>query len=168
MHCDAFHACIECGINQAMGDQTEHFLYAVAKGRHIGIYVDWGLCQRQVDQFSGNSYKKFTEVNDCVRYLLAHSSLSRSEICVFIDDPEDGIPLKDFKFEMAKSFWNSAVTTDITNNGNDDETMVKDRYVNIPHSQTIVDNNEYESSSNVIFNPVLAYCYGYVYYRPYK
>jgi len=39
--------------------------------------------------------------------------MSRSDIRVYIDDPDNGIALKDFKIEMASAFWES---NDLANN----------------------------------------------------
>ena len=34
--------------------------YVVYRGRAPGVYGEWEQCQRQVHQFSGNIYKRFT------------------------------------------------------------------------------------------------------------
>ena len=62
--------------------------------------------------------------------MLAHSLLSKYDIRVYIDDPDNGIALKDFKPEMASAFWesndvatNEAVDSDkeTTNHKGDDK-----------------------------------------------
>ena len=67
-------------------------------------------------------YQQFTDVS--VRYLLAHSLMSKSDIWEYIDDPDNGIALNDLKIKMAIAFWES---NDLANNeavDNDRETEV--------------------------------------------
>ena len=96
-----------------MTGSCEKQSYAVAKGRQCGIYVYWGLCHNQVIEFSGNLCQKFPDVSNCVKYLLAHSLRSKSDIRVYINDPDNGIALNDFNIEMISAFWES---NDLSNN----------------------------------------------------
>ena len=41
------------------------------------------------------------------KYLLTHSLMLKSDIRVYIDDPDNGIALKDFNIEMISASWES-------------------------------------------------------------
>ena len=43
--------------------------YAVRKGRETGIFENWEECQKQVINFSGAVYKKFTKLSDAESFL---------------------------------------------------------------------------------------------------
>lgn len=118
-------------------------LYAVAKGRQCGVFIDWGLCHGQVNEFSGNLYQKFPDISNCVKYLLANSAMSRSDIRVYIDDTTNGIPLKDFRQEMISSYWESKDAVDMTNEGVSDMPPPSDK--------------ESDIYVHVVLNSVLAY-----------
>lgn len=43
--------------------------YAVKKGRQTGIFESWAECQKQIINFSGAIYKKFTKLSDAENFL---------------------------------------------------------------------------------------------------
>ena len=43
--------------------------YAVRKGRETGIFESWEECQKQIINFSGAVYKKFTKLSDAESFL---------------------------------------------------------------------------------------------------
>lgn len=48
---------------------SEKKYYAVKNGREIGIFESWEECQKQIINFSGAVYKKFTKLSDAESFL---------------------------------------------------------------------------------------------------
>lgn len=44
-------------------------LYAVKKGREVGLFYDWETCKKSTNGFSGARYKSFTNKDDAILYL---------------------------------------------------------------------------------------------------
>lgn len=44
-------------------------IYAVKCGRTPGIYNNWDDCRKQIDGFSGATYKSFTDINEAAVYM---------------------------------------------------------------------------------------------------
>ena len=94
-------------MNYELEKNQQWYFYAVAVGRKAGIFLDWGLCHRQVNKYSGNLYQKFKEFSECIQYLQTHANLEKSEIHVYINDTEQHIALRDFTMDMAREYWDS-------------------------------------------------------------
>lgn len=43
--------------------------YAVANGRHVGIFNNWYTCKQLVDGYSGSKYKKFDTFEEAQEYM---------------------------------------------------------------------------------------------------
>jgi hypothetical protein len=46
--------------------------YAVARGRHPGVYTDWGDAEKQVNWFSGSLYQKFNDRKRAQKFVDKH------------------------------------------------------------------------------------------------
>jgi hypothetical protein len=58
--------------------------YAVAIGRQCGIYTNWLVAQEQVNGYSGNSYKGYDTMTECVTYLMDKNSFpTQDDIIVY-------------------------------------------------------------------------------------
>jgi ribonuclease HI len=53
--------------------------YAVARGRHPGIYLDWPTAQEQVSRFPGAQYHAFSTLSEAQAYLNSILNLPRLE-----------------------------------------------------------------------------------------
>lgn len=54
-------------------------VYAVRKGRKVGIFKTWLECKKQIDGFSGQEYKSFTTLEEAENYLNTYDAcLSQS------------------------------------------------------------------------------------------
>jgi len=125
----------------SMTGSCEKQFYAVAEGRQCVFSSIGGFVIIRLMNFRGNLYNKFPDVSNCVKYLLAHSLMSKSDIRMYIDDPDNGIALKHFKIEMASAFWES---NDLANNeavDSDSETTNQkgdDNYVSVVLNSVLV------------------------------
>lgn len=45
-------------------------IYAVKKGREVGLYFSWSDCSKQVDGFQGAEFKSFSELKPATDYLI--------------------------------------------------------------------------------------------------
>ena len=55
--------------------------YVVFRGRRLGVYSDWAICQAQVSGFRHSSYQKYGTIEEVVhayqRFLLAQHGVQR-------------------------------------------------------------------------------------------
>ena len=58
------------------GGKMANKVYAVKKGREIGIFTDWDTCKRQVEGFPGAEYKSFKDPQDALEYIKGDGLLS--------------------------------------------------------------------------------------------
>lgn len=61
--------------------------YAVRKGRTIGIFDSWSICEQQIKGFSGAEYKSFKTLKDAQDYMQAFQ-----EINVSVEESEQRFP----------------------------------------------------------------------------
>ena len=94
-------------MNYEQEENQQWYFYAVAIGRKTGIFLDRGLCHRQVNKYSGNLYQKFKEFSECIQYLQTHANLDKSDIHVYMSDTEQHIALIYFTMDMARDYWDS-------------------------------------------------------------
>lgn len=70
-------------------------IYAVKKGRRIGLFYTWDECKLQIDGFSGAEYKSFTKIKDANEYLgkiNTINAISENDIVsVYVDGSYDEI-----------------------------------------------------------------------------
>ena len=64
--------------NKQNGGKMAKKVYAIKKGREIGIFTDWDTCKKQVDGFPGAEYKSFTDPQDALAYIQGQTLLSKS------------------------------------------------------------------------------------------
>lgn len=55
---------------------AEKKVYAVRKGRQVGLFYSWPACQEQIKGYSGAEYKSFKTEEDAKNYLVGGSSLA--------------------------------------------------------------------------------------------
>ena len=66
-------------------------VYAVRKGREIGIFNTWESCRRSVEGFSGAEYKSFSDPDEAVAYMgwTSRTELSEPGIKAYVDGSYD-------------------------------------------------------------------------------
>lgn len=72
---------------------TKQKLYAVKKGRKIGVFGNWAECQKQIQGFSGAQFKSFNSEVEAKEYIAGKSSANlennsskpKPQIIVFTD-----------------------------------------------------------------------------------
>jgi hypothetical protein len=62
--------------------------YAVARGRHPGVYTDWGNAERQVNGFSGALHKKFKTRKEAQAFIVRNGT-KQAELSDDDDDDEE-------------------------------------------------------------------------------
>lgn len=55
-------------------------LYAVAKGKTVGIYSSWSECEKQVRGFKGAVYKKFSTRNEAEDFIREKNSKATTSV----------------------------------------------------------------------------------------
>ena len=63
-------------VGTQSGGKMANKVYAVRKGREIGIFTDWDTCKKQVDGFPGAEYKSFKDPQDAWEYIKGDGPLS--------------------------------------------------------------------------------------------
>ena len=48
---------------------TAKKVYAVARGRAVGIFTSWSECEKQVKGFAGARFQSFTDVSEALAWL---------------------------------------------------------------------------------------------------
>ncbi|XP_022052048.1 ribonuclease H1 isoform X1 [Acanthochromis polyacanthus] len=69
------------------------FFYAVRKGLKPGVYSTWDECKRQVDKFSGPSFKKFASERDAWAFVRGVEPSSAPQVNKVIQSVESDISL---------------------------------------------------------------------------
>ena len=57
-------------------------IYAVAKGKTVGLFDTWEACKNSVDGFSGAVYKSFTDKGEAQAFLLSNNVDIKSAVGV--------------------------------------------------------------------------------------
>ena len=97
---------------------TKNF-YSVAKGRALGIYKEWSLCEESINKFPNAVFKGFTDINEAVHFLIANETYTFCcEIPVFIDSNVSG-KIRDYEHEC-----NHTVNTNIHSESNSPEPAI--------------------------------------------
>lgn len=72
-------------------DMAKKKIYAVKKGRQVGIFMTWDDCKAQVDGFPGAEYKGFTNAADAAAYLGIEASAVSAEASSSQSRFEEGV-----------------------------------------------------------------------------
>lgn len=80
-------------------------IYAVRKGRNVGLFNTWGECQKQISGYSGAEFKGFKSKKEAEEYL----SYGKQNIALTIDDESILKAYVDGSFEKTKSMYGSGI-----------------------------------------------------------
>lgn len=51
------------------GNMAKKKIYAVKKGKQIGLFYNWNECKDAIEGYSGAKYKSFSNEEDAKKYL---------------------------------------------------------------------------------------------------
>ena len=80
----------------------EHKLYyGVANGKKPGIYTSWGLCYKHTNKVPGILFKGFSDIDDCIDFMVEHSSVEKADVMVYEDGRSKGRQIDEFVEELS-------------------------------------------------------------------
>lgn len=92
--------------------------YAVTVGRRTGIFETWEECAKQVNGFSGATYKSFKSKGDAEKFCKLDSNEIKKRKRDDDDDPRNDIPnLKEPKLKNSSTIYNVYTDGGCVNNG---------------------------------------------------
>jgi ribonuclease HI len=89
---------------------SEKKVYAVRKGRKVGLFYSWPVCQEQIKGYSGAEYKSFKTEEEAKNYLTGGgSSAPLPEVEMIAPSPETMLAYVDGSYNSATQEYSAGV-----------------------------------------------------------
>lgn len=79
----------------------------MAKGRSIGIFMEWSNCEKAINKYPNAVFKGFSSIDDTVHFLVADGTFARCEDIPVIIDNENTKSVADFRHVCTTAICNS-------------------------------------------------------------
>ena len=97
-------------MTDRVGEQKLY--YGVANGKKPGIYTSWGLCYKHTNKVSGILFKGFSDIEECIEFMVDHSSVTKADLMVYEEGRSKGKHVDEFIEGLSNIMSEVGVTQD--------------------------------------------------------